>query len=293
MDTETYRLSDLDELMEYYWLRPQMTGVNADIFVDDGSTYKRRGHPLVVIVRNGYGRECCDFFAVSVGHNPEVLTCNLEMKLPEDVLDDVLTFVSVNADLLKSFADELYEHGEFTDKMTVNEELYAKAAYRLEEQVTVGSEKWGDRTYLIAVSGASSKDRPVPHVHVFLNGDDSAYCQFLFEISIEDIVCKDEINLIYQVDMNHHVKNTDRQDCSWAGYEDIYEGFRKYLFTPIMSTEHALFADNLQRIIYEWNRETDFCKTEQGGNPLKEYLDRKGSKVLPKYMSFFNCLLWE
>ena len=26
------------------------------IFVDDGSTYKRRGHPLVVIVRNGYGR---------------------------------------------------------------------------------------------------------------------------------------------------------------------------------------------------------------------------------------------
>lgn len=46
-----------DELMEYARLRKSNTGLDVDVFVDDGGAYKRYGHPLWVYVRNGYSND--------------------------------------------------------------------------------------------------------------------------------------------------------------------------------------------------------------------------------------------
>ena len=43
-----------DELMEYARLGKEYTGLDMDIFVDDGGAYKRYGHQLWIYVRNGY-----------------------------------------------------------------------------------------------------------------------------------------------------------------------------------------------------------------------------------------------
>lgn len=155
------------------------------------------------------------------------------------------------------------------------------------EMATFGTEHWGKDIYRIAVHGASTKDRPTPHIHIYLYNDVFPYNEFNFEISFVDILSKDEINLIFQLDRSKHIKHTDRKKCSWTGYADILEGFKNFLFSVPQPTKFGTFQDNLERAIYEWNRETDFVKTEHGGNPLKEYLDEKGIVVLPKYTGYF------
>lgn len=155
------------------------------------------------------------------------------------------------------------------------------------EMATFGTEKWGNDTYRIAVHGASTKDRPIPHIHIYLNKDDAPYLKFNFEISLVDILCCDEINLVYQLDKRHSIKRTNRAKCSWTGYSNILEGFRKFLFTPTPISKYGTFIDNLDRAIYEWNRETDFNKTENGGNPLQEYIESKGLTILPQYRKYF------
>ena len=64
-------LLDDEELMEYTWLRKDNTGIDIDIFVDDGGSYKRYGHPLWVYVRNGY-TDNDPFFHVIVSKTPKL-----------------------------------------------------------------------------------------------------------------------------------------------------------------------------------------------------------------------------
>lgn len=158
----------------------------------------------------------------------------------------------------------------------------------LNEMATFGTERWGNSTYRIAVHGASTKDRPTPHIHIYLNNDVQPYNMFNFEISLVDILCSNEIHLIYQLDRRNNIKRVGRENCSWEGYKEIYNGFRKFLSSASVSKRYGSFDDNLDRAIYEWNRETDFQKTENGGNPLKDYLDEKGLTVLPNYLKYFE-----
>lgn len=101
-----------DELMEYARLGKEETGLDVDIFVDDGEAYKRYGHPLWVYVRNGYA-DTNSFFHIDVSHKPSIP--NIKYNIDKKELDAVLIFISQNADLLKSFADEKIEHAEFYD----------------------------------------------------------------------------------------------------------------------------------------------------------------------------------
>lgn len=155
------------------------------------------------------------------------------------------------------------------------------------EMVTFGVEHWGDDIYRIAVHGANMTKTKTPHIHIFLMSDDS-HSVFNFAVSLVDILMKDEINLIVQYDKRRDVKNIHRNTCSWDGYAEILEGFEKFLFAKPNASKYMDFGDNLERAIYEWNRETDFQKTEMGGNPLKEYLDTKGVKILAKYQKYFE-----
>lgn len=180
-------------------------------------------------------------------------------------------------------------------KRIVSEVLREELSYRggheepLLEMATFGVRKWGRDTYKIAVHGASTKDRPTPHFHIYLNNDTEPYSLFNIEISFVDLFCRGEIVPIFIIDRQHNIKKTNRNECSWQGYRDIYEGVYNFLFNePCKPSKFGTFRDNIERAIYEWNRETDYVKTENGGNPLKEYFDEKGLTVLPKFQKYFQ-----
>ena len=156
------------------------------------------------------------------------------------------------------------------------------------EMATCGVENWGKYTYKIAVHGASTNDRPTPHIHIYLNTDQNPYNRFNFEISFIDLICNDRITPIYQLDKQNHLKHTNRRECSWVGYNEIADGLKEFLARPCPQSKFGTFSTNLERVIYEWNRETDFVKTNNGGNPLKEYLDSHGLTPHPKYKDLFE-----
>ena len=68
------------------------------------------------------------------------------------------------------------------------------------EMATIAkSVKLGKDIYRIAIHGVSSKDREYPHIHIYLANDNSLQ-KFNFEISLVDILCNDEINIVAQID---------------------------------------------------------------------------------------------
>ena len=54
-------MEDTEEIIEYMWLKPNLTSIDVDIFVDDGGAYLRHNHELLLFARNGYGRGSADF----------------------------------------------------------------------------------------------------------------------------------------------------------------------------------------------------------------------------------------
>ena len=91
------------------------------------------------------------------------------------------------------------------------------------EMATFGRINDGKDMYKIAIHGPASNDRPMPHIHIYLNNDVFPYSQFNFEVSLVDLVCKDEINLIAQIDRKNNIKRTNRSECSCEGYRDLYK----------------------------------------------------------------------
>lgn len=181
--------------------------------------------------------------------------------------------------------EEIIENSVYS---AINEALNVKSL--LTEMATFGVKKWGNKTYKIAVHGASTKDRPTPHLHIYLNDDVNPYTQFNIEVSLVDLLCNDRITPIYQHDADNNILRTNRKSCTWEGYRDIFNGLKAFFEEGPIKTKHGTFDNNLDRAIYEWNRETDLIKTENGGNPLKEYFDKRGIVPLPKYQKYLSDL---
>ena len=99
-----------DELMEYARLSKRHTGLDIDIFVDDGGAYKRYHHPLWVYVRNGH-TDSDPIFHIEVSST--LCAPGITYNLKEIDLNAVLVFISQNAALLQMFADEEIDHEEF------------------------------------------------------------------------------------------------------------------------------------------------------------------------------------
>ena len=101
-----------DDLLEYCRLRPSDTGLNVDVFLDDGGSYNRNNHPLQVYVQNDYGN-------VANVLPIEVEASSLNTLSPQNIgisLDDyqeVLGFISKNKDLIKQLADGQIDHLSF------------------------------------------------------------------------------------------------------------------------------------------------------------------------------------
>ena len=89
------------------------------------------------------------------------------------------------------------------------------------EMATIGAQKWGKDIYSIQIHGASTADSGVPHIHIYKYNDNTKK-QFNFEISLIDLVSKDKITLIRQLDREKNINHKNKDKCSWRGYSDIY-----------------------------------------------------------------------
>ncbi len=98
----SYKLQNLDKLYEYVRLDKEQSGLNVDILVDDCQSYKRDGHPLLAFIQND-GKE---YIPVSVETTPQILDADLHINIPAPDLESALKFISINADLIRDFADE-------------------------------------------------------------------------------------------------------------------------------------------------------------------------------------------
>lgn len=108
-----YRLTDLDELNEYMWLKPNMTKIGVDIFVDDGMSYVRNGHELLLFVRNSYSRNGNSFIPISISSKPRVLDDEMSFNISYNDIFDVYDFIQDNLSILRKLANQKITQEEF------------------------------------------------------------------------------------------------------------------------------------------------------------------------------------
>lgn len=142
--------------------------------------------------------------------------------------------------------------------------------------------KWGDRLYRVAIHGPAAKDKPYPHIHIYDSKDIFPYKNFNFEISLVDILCDDEINLVCQQDRENHIDRRKRDLCDWTGYYKLRDSFEDWLYdTPSKPGE---YIDNLHVIIHDYNEESPYGSE----NPLFDYIHNQGKVVMEKHMRYFE-----
>lgn len=114
---ERYELIDPEELTEYMWLKPSVTFLKYDIFVDDGGAYIRGNHPLLIFVRNGVGRECDDFIPISVSNDPKILNVNMGINISVEDMFEIKQFIINNRQLLIDFSNSRMLPDKFVESL--------------------------------------------------------------------------------------------------------------------------------------------------------------------------------
>ena len=117
MEEEKYSLTDVDELMEYMWLKPDRTGLRVDIFVDDCGSYERYGHPLLLWVRNGYGREVSEFIPFPISGQPVILNSGIDCRISEEDVVAILGFIQRNLEILVKLPADLISQTDFVESV--------------------------------------------------------------------------------------------------------------------------------------------------------------------------------
>lgn len=112
-----YNLQHPDELQRYLWLKPEVTGLAVDVFVDDSAAYVRDGHPLLAFVRNGYRSSDDKFIAIAVEDGQELLSADFFIEILERDALAVRQFLKENQKLLRELADGKIAQQEFAEQM--------------------------------------------------------------------------------------------------------------------------------------------------------------------------------
>lgn len=115
--SDNYRLSANDELFEYMWLKPRVTGLNVDIFVDDGGSFIRNGHRLLLFIRNGYNRQDGGFIPMSIEEHPRVLDDEMDFSIRYNDIFDVQDFIQANLNSLAALANRKISQEEFVSSI--------------------------------------------------------------------------------------------------------------------------------------------------------------------------------
>lgn len=134
---EHYSLHDTDELMEYMWLRPNITGLKVDVFADDGGSYKRHGHKLVLLARNAYDKSSDEFIVFSVSRRPVILNSEIEYKISYNDIFAIQDFIVANLRNLISLAKETISQETFVKQIKVPRYVVLEGRELLSEMATL------------------------------------------------------------------------------------------------------------------------------------------------------------
>ena len=113
----------MEELIEYMWLRPKITKLNVDIFVDDGLSYVRHNHNLKLFVRNGYDKSANEFIPFLVSSDPVILDQSVKYNITYEDIFSVQEFVSDNLSPLQAVARKEINHTSFIQTIKPNSHL--------------------------------------------------------------------------------------------------------------------------------------------------------------------------
>lgn len=121
-----YDITKTDDIAEYMWLEKAQTGLNVDIFVDDGGAYKRHKHPLALLIRNSYTGNNFDTIPVSVSSAPHIMLRpgQYEVNISSADIKDVYRFILKNLKLLTKLAKREIKQVDFlTEIIPLDEEV--------------------------------------------------------------------------------------------------------------------------------------------------------------------------
>ena len=115
----SYSLQDIEELMEYLYIKPSLSGLNVDLYVDDGGSYIRNEHCLLVFISNGINNKQ-SFIPISVERQPKILDKTIEIKLSMSELNKVFRFISKYRSLLSKLANDEINQITFINLLKTN-----------------------------------------------------------------------------------------------------------------------------------------------------------------------------
>ena len=141
--------------------------------------------------------------------------------------------------------------------------------------------KVSKHTYRIALHGPAVGDRPCPHFHIYLANDVYPYKRFNIEISLIDLLCYDELNIVAIQDKEKRINIKNKNQCSWSGYRKLHDRIEDWLEEPCTGLP-GNFKNNLEALIWSYDNESN------DGMSLLEYISGHGNKVLPKYENYFR-----
>ncbi|MBR6517650.1 MAG: hypothetical protein IKT40_12535 [Bacilli bacterium] len=150
---ENYKMDSVEDVLEYMWLKPKLTNLNVDIFVDDGGAYIRHKHELLLLVRNSYDKSINEFIPISVSKDPIILDDDNEFNISYNDIFDVQDFIVANLNLLEDLANRKISQISFAqsisspsyslseEKMVINEMSTLK-----KEDTNLPMDIWVDET---------------------------------------------------------------------------------------------------------------------------------------------------
>lgn len=164
---------------------------------------------------------------------------------------------------------------------TIRESLGLPCGIQINEMAFATNDvKLGKNSYRVALHGVAAGDRLYPHIHIYLKNDHYPWKKFNFEISLIDIICHNEINLVCQIDRARGINRKNRNQCSWTGYVDFKYDFEGWLYSEC--NKPGNFIDNLDFLIYTYNEENN------EKDSLQNYIKDHGLTILPEFKKYFE-----
>ena len=119
-DFAAYQAEDELELMEYALVKPKFSGLNVELFADDGGAYIRHEHPLWIYFRNGCSKSD-NVLPISIDATaPRVLVNEYKLNISDDDFNSIIDFVRQHASLLTDFANRKLSHIIFFHSIQTN-----------------------------------------------------------------------------------------------------------------------------------------------------------------------------
>ena len=140
---EKYNMTSVEEIMEYMWLKPKITNLKVDVFVDDGQSYLRHNHVPIVFARNGYDKSVNEFIPFLLSKKPIVLDDEMDFNISYDDIFDIQDFIVNNLNILNLLANRKISQTVFVKNINIPSYVLREEKTLLNEMSTLRTEDSG------------------------------------------------------------------------------------------------------------------------------------------------------